>query len=215
MKTMSKTSSILGSVSNASPSISSAISSSPASARLRPPGLGLQRVGLQREDAPAEVAEAGGEPDRRVAARSSDLQHLAVRLGRDQVEEELPRRPRDLPGAKLPSDTLLALRGVLRLEPLQHRANPVVEHQMSTFTTPSSTTTGNVSTGWYAGRESGRPEQMSNSEPWRGQITTPRVGVVAHPPRAARRRESSGPRSRRACRPGCRRRPRLVRRGRS
>ena len=39
-------------------------------------------------------------------------------------------------------------------------------------TQPSSTRTGNVSTGSYAGSVSGRPVVMSKREPWRGQTAT-------------------------------------------
>ncbi len=37
--------------------------------------------------------------------------------------------------------------------------------------TPSTICTGNVSTGSYAGSDSGRPLASSNAEPWRGQTT--------------------------------------------
>ena len=94
-----------------------------------PPGLALARVVLEREDAAAEVADAGGEPDRRVAARAADLEHLAVGLRRDEREEELPRRARDLARRAARGDAGLALAAVLLLEPREHGADAVVEHQ--------------------------------------------------------------------------------------
>ena len=56
--------------------------------RSRRRALDLRRVVLEREDVTAEVPDAGGEPDRRVAARAADLEHLAVGLRRDEREEE-------------------------------------------------------------------------------------------------------------------------------
>src|SRR6478672_1743492 len=44
-------------------------------------------------------------------------------------------------------------------------------YSTSTFTRSSSITTGNVSTGTYAGRVMGLPVRRSNSEPWRGHST--------------------------------------------
>src|SRR5207245_2420153 len=126
------------------------------------------RIALEREHAAAEVAHAGGEPDRRVPAAGADLEHLAVGLGRDQGEEELPRRSFDGNGWRS---------NLLGLEPREHRADAVVQHQVtSTLIIPSSTRTGKVSTGWYAGRVSGRPERMSKFAPCLGQMTTPDSG---------------------------------------
>ena len=96
---MSKTSSSSRSVSNASPSISSTHSSRPASVDVLPPRLDLARILLEREDAPAEVPDSGAEPDRRVAARPADLEHLARGLRRDEREEEPAGRGRDGPRA--------------------------------------------------------------------------------------------------------------------
>src|SRR5438477_6379284 len=45
-----------------------------------PPRLDLRRVALEREDAAAEMAHARREPDRGVAARAAELEHLAVGL---------------------------------------------------------------------------------------------------------------------------------------
>jgi hypothetical protein len=63
---------------------------------VRAPGGDLVRVVLQRQHAAAQVPDAGREPDRRVAARAADLQHLAVRLRSDECEQELPCAARDL-----------------------------------------------------------------------------------------------------------------------
>jgi hypothetical protein len=54
--------------------------------------IDLGRVVLEGEHPPAEMADAGSQPDRGIAARSPDFEHLAVRLWRDEREEELPRR---------------------------------------------------------------------------------------------------------------------------
>src|SRR5262245_5486640 len=137
------------------------------------PGLDLRGVGLEREHAAPEIANPGGEPDRRVAARAPDLQHLAVPLRRDEREQELPGRPGDLPSPKLPRDPFLALPGILRLEPFEHGSHSIVEHQTSTLTIPSSTTTGNVSTGNTAGSVNAAPVRMSMCEPCRGQTAKP------------------------------------------
>ena len=96
MNTMSKTSSIAGSalervaLDQLRPVLEPRVGDVPA------PRLALARVVLERENAAAEVPDAGGEPDRRVAPRAADLEHLAVRLRRDEREEELSRRRRDL-----------------------------------------------------------------------------------------------------------------------
>src|SRR5262245_53235913 len=139
-----------------------------------PPRLDLGGIALEREHPPSEMPNTRAEPDRRVPARAADLEHLAVPLRRHEREQELSRRARHLPRAQLARDAFLTLPRVLLLQPSENGSDLLVEHQrMSTFTTPSSTTTGNVSTGMTAGSDSGRPEQMSNCDPWRGQITTP------------------------------------------
>jgi len=95
---------------------------------IRAPRLRLARVVLEREDAAAEVPNAGGEPERRVAARAADLEHLAVGLRRDEREEEATGRRLDLPRAELPRDALFPLGRVLPLEALHDGENTVVEH---------------------------------------------------------------------------------------
>jgi hypothetical protein len=92
------------------------------------PGLDLRRILLQREDAPAEVADAGGEPDRGVAARAADLEHLAACRVGDEREEEPPRRRRDGPRPLHGAEPALAFVLVLALEPLEGRESLVVEH---------------------------------------------------------------------------------------
>src|SRR5581483_2846885 len=95
------------------------------------PRLRLPRVVLQREHAPAEDADAGGQPDRRVAARAADLEDLAGVLRRDEREEEATGGRDDRARAELARDAALTLLGVLPLEALQHRAHPFVEHAAS------------------------------------------------------------------------------------
>ena len=56
------------------------------------PGLDLRRVALQREHPPAQVAHARGEPDRRVAPRAAELEHLTVGLRGHEREQELAGR---------------------------------------------------------------------------------------------------------------------------
>src|SRR4051794_23328493 len=97
------------------------------------PGLDLLRVVLERQDTTAEVADPRGEPDRRVAPRPAELQHLAVGLRRDEREEEAARRRLDLTRALLGRETALPLRSVLLLEALEHGANPVVQHGSETI----------------------------------------------------------------------------------
>ena len=97
------------------------------------PGLDLRRVVLEREDAPAEIADARGEPDRGVAARAADLEHLAVGLRRDEREEEAARRRLDLPRALLGGEAALPLGGVLALEAVEHGADAVVEHRSRNY----------------------------------------------------------------------------------
>src|SRR5262249_32211049 len=97
---------------------------------VRAPRLRLPRVVLERKDAAAEVTDAGGEPERRVAARAADLEHPAVGLRRDEGEEEAAGRRLDLTGTELPRDPLLPLGGVLTFEALHDGENPVVQHAL-------------------------------------------------------------------------------------
>ena len=89
----------------------------------------LRGIVLEREHAAAEIADAGGEPDRRVAARAADLEHLAVRLRRDQREEELPGRRRDLARAQLAARQASSRSRRPPLQAREHGADPVVEHR--------------------------------------------------------------------------------------
>ena len=92
-------------------------------------------------------------------------------MRRDDREEKLARTARNLARTLLASDACFPFGRILSLEPLEHGANTVVEHQVScTLTTPSSMTTGNVSTGKTAGRLSALPVLMSMRAPCRGQI---------------------------------------------
>src|SRR5881409_2064500 len=77
------------------------------------------------------MADACGEPDRRVAARGADLEHLAIHLRHDQCEEELPGRTRYRPGAFRGRQAPLTLVGVLSLQTLEHCANSIVEHDLT------------------------------------------------------------------------------------
>src|SRR5262249_8119449 len=106
---------------------------------VRAPRLALARVVLEREDAAAEVPHARGEPDRRVAARAADFEHLAVGLRRGQRVEELPGRRRDLACPELARDVLLALAAVVLLEAREHGTDTVVEHQRRSRSTASRT----------------------------------------------------------------------------
>ena len=92
------------------------------------PGVDFCRIVLEREDPAAEVADTGREPDRRVAARAADLEHLAVGLRRDEREEELPRRPLDRPRAQLAPHAFGPLARVLGLEARERGADAIVEH---------------------------------------------------------------------------------------
>ena len=92
---------------------------------LAPPPCGL-RILLDRDHAPAEVADSGAEPDRRVPARAADLEHLARGLGSDEAEEELPGRRRDRPRALLGRKLLPSFLGILLLEPVEDGANLIV-----------------------------------------------------------------------------------------
>jgi len=118
-----------------------------------PPAGDAFVVALELEDPAAEEANRGREPDRGVAAAGADLEHLAIRLRRADGEEKSSGRRLDRNAGR----PLL-----LRFEPLENAADAIVEHQLtSTLTIPSSTRTGNVSTGKTAGSVNGLPVRMS------------------------------------------------------
>src|SRR5262249_44699889 len=98
-----------------------------------PPGLSLGRVSLERQDSPAEIADARGEPDRGVAARAAELEHLAVGLRRDEREEEPSGRRHDLARTLLRRQASFALGGVLALQAFEHGAYAVVQHGPETI----------------------------------------------------------------------------------
>src|SRR5512133_745172 len=100
------------------------------------PGLDPHRVVLEREDAPAEVPDARPEPDRGVAARAAELEHLAVGLRRDERKEEPAGRRLDLARALLGREPALTLRRVLTLEALEYSEYAVVEHGPETIVGP-------------------------------------------------------------------------------
>src|SRR5262245_24837443 len=80
------------------------------------PRLTLGRIGLERGNPAAEIADPRGQPDGRVAARAADLEHPAAGRRRDEGEEESTRRGLDRARAELPRDTLVALAAILLLE---------------------------------------------------------------------------------------------------
>ncbi len=84
----------------------------------------LLRVGFEREHAAAEVADARGEPDRRITARAADLEHLAVGLRRDEREEEAAGRLRHRARAHRCRQSLLALCRVLGARAARGRRAP-------------------------------------------------------------------------------------------
>jgi len=86
---------------------------------------------LERQQAAGEVADACTEPDRRVAARGTDLEHTALVLRRDEREQELPRLARDLARALGRRNAARALVGVFGLEPRQNVEHALVEHGRS------------------------------------------------------------------------------------
>src|SRR5581483_4108098 len=91
-----------------------------------------------RDDPAAEEADAGREPQRRVAARAAELEHLAAGMVDDETEQEAAGRRRDLTRAQPGGEPLLSLAPVLLLEPSHHRPDARVEHQSTvTLTTPS------------------------------------------------------------------------------
>jgi carbon monoxide dehydrogenase subunit G len=97
------------------------------------PGIDLRPVVLERQHAAAEIANPGGEPDRRVAARSADLEYLAVGLRRDEGEEEPTRGRLDLARTLFGREPALALGGVLALEAFEDGADAVIEHGSETI----------------------------------------------------------------------------------
>src|SRR6266576_5845660 len=94
-----------------------------------PPRIDLAGVALDGEDPSAEVADARGEPDRRVAAGAADLQHLAVGLRCDEGEQESSGGGLDRTGELGGGETGSALGGVLRLELRQHSANALIQQR--------------------------------------------------------------------------------------
>src|SRR5262249_55577802 len=76
----------------------------------------------------AELADARSEPDRGVAPRPAELEHLAVGLRRDEREEEAAGSRLDLARPELGREAALPLVGVLALEALEHGADAIVEH---------------------------------------------------------------------------------------
>jgi hypothetical protein len=78
-------------------------------------------------------ADARGEPDRGVAARAAELEHLTVGLRRDEREQEAARRRLDLTRALLGRKATLSLGGILLFEAFEHRAYPVVKHGSETI----------------------------------------------------------------------------------
>jgi hypothetical protein len=70
-----------------------------------------------------------GKPDRRVAARAADLEHLAAGVGRHEREQEPARIRADGERALGVRDALGAVSHVLLLEAGEHGSDPVVEHR--------------------------------------------------------------------------------------
>ena len=86
-------------------------------------------IGFERGHVPAELADGGAEPDRRVAARAADLEHLAAGTpGGKRVEERAARR-RHLERALRDGKVASLLAGGLLLQAAQDGADVVVEHQ--------------------------------------------------------------------------------------
>ena len=72
----------------------------------------------------------GAQPDRRVAARAADLEHLAARPAGAEREEEGAARRRDLERALVVrEDGVVVVAIGLLLEPAENRTDAVVEHQ--------------------------------------------------------------------------------------
>jgi SAM-dependent methyltransferase len=95
------------------------------------PGCGLLGIVLERDEATAEYPSSRGQPDRRVAARAADLEHLDPRLCRREREEEAPGRPLHLARAPLARQAGPALGGVLGLEAGENCTHTIVEHGSS------------------------------------------------------------------------------------
>src|SRR5262249_12496419 len=95
---------------------------------VRAPGVALGRVVLERHDAAAEVADAGAEPERGIAARAANLQYVAARIVRDEPEQEAACGRRDRPGPHLARKALCALEPVLLLEAAHDGEDTIVEH---------------------------------------------------------------------------------------
>ena len=87
----------------------------------------------ERQDSPAEVTDAGGEPDRGVAARTAELEHLAIRLRGDEREQEPARGGLDLTRPLLGREAAFPLGRVLTFEAFEHGADAVVEHRSETI----------------------------------------------------------------------------------
>ena len=109
---------------------------------VRAPGLAFRRVVLERRQPTSQHAGSSGEPDRRVAARGADLQHLDSRLARSDCEEKAAGRRRDLPRPLHGRQPRLTLGRILGFEPREHTENAIVDHGSATSTTtmPSSRT---------------------------------------------------------------------------
>ena len=177
---------------------------------VRPPGLALDGIVLEREQSSSEKPRPRGEPDRRVAARAADLEHLDTGLRGSECEEEAAGRRRDLARA-------LARPAAPASRSARSSSSKSREHA----STRSSSTT----------RAPRRPPRRPRVRiPGRSGRTRTREGSSGCPlceiearavaradddararapsrlRRAARRRASSDPRSRRACRRSCRRR---------
>jgi hypothetical protein len=95
---------------------------------------------LERHDGAAEDPRGRREPDRRVAARPADLQHLAGRLRRHDGEQEAAGGRRHLPRPLLAGDAAGPLVGVLPLKALQDGTDLTVEHDGTLTRRPSART---------------------------------------------------------------------------
>ena len=85
-----------------------------------PPVGAAARLALEGQNTAAEVASCRGEPDRRIAAFRTDLQHLAVGLRCTDGKEKQPRAVLD-GNAGRP--------WLFQLEPTEDRTDTIVEHQ--------------------------------------------------------------------------------------
>ena len=123
---------VAASVACASPSTSSAHSSRPASAMFARHACALRGIVLERRQPTSEHARAGREPDRRVAARAADLEHLDARLAGGECEQEAAGRRLDLARPLRRRKPGRALRGVLRLESSENAEHALVDHASGT-----------------------------------------------------------------------------------